>query len=165
MIAPTLFASERAIEARGDQLRVALPLTAWAITLLEDDSEGRMQLTQSLLTSSGVTLALKATIDKERPNGEEHSFPSGHTAIAFSGAAFLQRRYGLAYGVPAYAAACYVGWSRIKTDQHWQEDVYAAALLAIVINHYLVEPQQQGGMRVGLSLQANDATIQMSQRW
>ena len=41
-------------------------------------------LSISLLTSGAITWALKIGIDRKRPNGGRYSFPSGHTAVAFS---------------------------------------------------------------------------------
>ncbi len=80
----------------------------------------------------GLTYGLKYSVDRERPNGGDQSFPSGHTASAFMGASFLHYRYGWEYGVPAYAAAALVAYSRVDADKHYWEDVVAAAVLANV---------------------------------
>ena len=45
-----------------------------------------------LLVFSSVT-ALKRITNVERPDGSRFSFPSGHTALAFSGAEFLFQEY------------------------------------------------------------------------
>src|SRR5437868_3033222 len=66
------------------------------------DATGRAQLAESAALTGATTLILKAAVDEKRPNGHAHSFPSGHTSDAAFGAAFLQRRYGWTYGVPAY---------------------------------------------------------------
>ena len=56
----------------------------------------------------------KFLVDKRRPNEANNlSYPSGHSVASFSGAAFLQSRYGSAWGIPAYAGAFFVGYSRI----------------------------------------------------
>ena len=56
-----------------------------------------------------VVYVLKPLVDRTRPDGGHQWFPSGHTASAFAGAAFLQMRYGWALGAPAYAVASFVG--------------------------------------------------------
>ena len=89
------------IDTSGDVLQIAIPAAAYAKTFYLDDSEGRREFYKSFFTSLGVTYGLKYSIDKKRPNGKEHSFPSGHTSAAFQGATFIHKRYGLEYGIPA----------------------------------------------------------------
>ena len=55
--------------------------------------------------------------------------PRGHAKCA---AAFGQRRYGWAYGVPYYLAAAYTGWSRVYTDNHYTRDVAVGAAVGMV---------------------------------
>ena len=81
-------------ETAGDILQIALPALAYGMTFAYQDPEGRKQFYPSFLSTLGITYALKYGIHSERPNGGEHAFPSGHTAAAFSGASFIQRRYG-----------------------------------------------------------------------
>lgn len=80
---------------------------------------------------------LKYGIDATRPNGSEHSFPSGHTAAAFLGAEFIRKEYGWAWGGPAYALASYVGWTRVVSGNHWPRDVFAGAAIGILSNYDL----------------------------
>jgi membrane-associated phospholipid phosphatase len=79
-------------------------------------------------------------VDRERPNGGDMSFPSGHTSAAFSGAAFIQMRYGWLYGSMAYAGAAYVGWSRVVTENHHVEDVIAGAGIGIISAAIFTKP-------------------------
>ncbi|WP_345973040.1 phosphatase PAP2 family protein [Sulfurimonas diazotrophicus] len=121
------------IERSGDALSVILPLCAAAATAYHHDGEGALQFAEAFATTMGVTYALKYSIDKRRPDGSgQDSFPSGHTAAAFSGASFLQQRYGTSYGLPAYLAAVYVGWSRVEVKAHAVEDVLAGATIGII---------------------------------
>jgi len=134
-------AADHYIERTGDLLQVAVPLTGYAMTYGYDDEEGRLQFYKSFITVTGVTYALKFTIDKERPNGKgAQSFPSGHTSAAFSGASFIQKRYGWKYGTPAYLAASFVGWSRIDANRHYLEDVLAGAAIGIMSSYYFTTP-------------------------
>ena len=84
-----------------------------------------------LVVTSLDTLAdeFDLAVEEDRPNGEEGSFPSAHTAITFAGAEFIRKEYGWAWGAPAYAAASFVGWSRVETDDHWWHDVAAGAAI------------------------------------
>src|SRR5262249_16283922 len=68
---------------------------------------------------------LKPTIDRTRPNGGHQSFPSGHAASAFAGAAFLQRRYGWRIGVPAGLLASFAAWSRVESREPYTSDALA----------------------------------------
>ena len=131
------------IELAGDIIRVILPLTAAGMTFFHNDHEGLIQFSKSFLSTVGVTYALQYSIDTNGPNGEEHSFPSGHTSTAFSGASFLQRRYGWKYGIPAYAAASFVGWSRIESDNHYLKDVLAGAAIGIITTYIFTDPYQK----------------------
>jgi len=132
------------IELAGDIIRVILPATAAGMTLYRNDREGLVQFAKSFATTEAVTFALKYSIDTDRPNGEPHSFPSGHTSTAFSGASFLQRRYGWKYGIPAYIAASFVGWSRIESDNHYLKDVLAGAAIGIIGTYIFTEPYPGG---------------------
>jgi len=136
-------ASADTVETSGDVLRVAIPLAAYGIAWRRDDDEGRRQFLWSFVGTVASTYALKAAIDKERPNGDDNNaFPSGHTATAFAGAAFLHRRYGWSDAWPAYALAAYTGWTRVHADEHDTWDVLGGAALAVGWNWWLVKPRQ-----------------------
>jgi membrane-associated phospholipid phosphatase len=120
-------------EHSGDVLQILIPAAALGATLAIDDDEGRNQFTKTFLATLGVTYGLKLSIDKSRPDGMgSQSFPSGHTSAAFSAAAFIQQRYGWRYGLPAYAAAAFTGYSRVFADRHFVEDVIAGAAIGII---------------------------------
>lgn len=137
-------AAASGLEDAASVLRVALPAAAFAGTYVADDADGRRQFLTSAAVTVATTYALKALVDKERPNGEDDdAFPSGHTATAFAGAAFLGRRYGAKIGVPAYALATWTAWSRVETDHHDEIDVTAAAVLAIASAHYFVAQRER----------------------
>lgn len=120
----TLNSSAEAIELSGDVLQFALPAVAMGATLghrnEEDgrlwDRTGSLQFVESAALTLGVTYALKYGLDTTRPNGSPHSMPSGHTSISFSSAEFLRKRYGWEWGVPAYAAASWVAYSRVESN-------------------------------------------------
>lgn len=114
----------------GDIIQIAIPAAAGVLTLAKGDFQGSKQLALSGVTAIGATYILKYATHKQRPdNSDYRSFPSGHTACAFTGATFLHRRYGWKWGVPAYVLSTYVGWSRIYAKKHDIWDVMAGAAL------------------------------------
>jgi membrane-associated phospholipid phosphatase len=85
------------------------------------------------------TQALKFTVSRERPDGSnEVSFPSGHSASAFSTATVLHRHYGWKVGVPAFAAAGLVGTARIRSNKHYLSDVVFGAAMGVAAGRTVV---------------------------
>lgn len=128
------------IERSGDVLQLALPMAALTATYTLDDAIGRRQLLKSYTSTFLSTHLLKRVVNKERPDGSNRlSFPSGHTSSAFSGAAFLSKRYGWQVGLPAYLAASFTGYSRVHAKKHDWIDVASGAALAVGVNALFVE--------------------------
>jgi membrane-associated phospholipid phosphatase len=123
----------------GDVGRYALPAGAAILSLAKDDSEGLKQLLASGAVTLGAAYALKYVVDDTRPNGGRRSFPSGHTAWAFTGAAFIHYRYGWEWGLPAELAAAAVGVSRVDGNFHRWRDVIASAAIAHASAYFLVD--------------------------
>ncbi|GAA4898716.1 phosphatase PAP2 family protein [Ferrimonas pelagia] len=122
-------------------LRFGLPAAAAATSWAKDDSEGLWQFGISFAASSATALALKSSVDAERPDGSSNdSFPSGHATNTFAAASYLQQRYGWEYGVPAYALASWTAVSRVNTDHHRWGDVLAGAALGMAFSYWLVDP-------------------------
>ncbi len=129
------------VENAGSVLRVVIPAAAFSLTYGLDDKTGRHQFYKSFLSATVTTYGLKNIIEKESPDGRDnHSFPSGHSAMAFSGASFIHRRYGLKYGAPAYAGAVFVGYSRIHADKHDGVDVCTGALIGLAGTWIFTKP-------------------------
>lgn len=124
-------AKEGFIERSGDIIQLGLPVYAGLHSLSQKDTSGLLQLTGVVATQSVATWGLKETINRKRPNGGKHSFPSGHTAVSFAAATYLAKRNGAAYGIPAYVLASYVGYSRIQAKKHWVSDVLAGAGIGV----------------------------------
>lgn len=93
-------------------------------------------LATSYLLMSGSVTGLKTLTKVERPDGSaNNSFPSGHTATAFSGAELLWQEYkdvSIWYGISGYAIAAGTGFFRIYNGRHWLSDVAMGAGIGIM---------------------------------
>lgn len=124
----------------GTIVQYALPVTALGMTAYHLDREGNIQFIKAFAASELIKESLKHAVNRRRPNGGSRSFPSGHTSCSFVSSAFIQRRYGWKYGIPAYLAATFVGFSRIHEKAHWPSDVAAGAALGIGLNLLITTP-------------------------
>lgn len=150
---------------QADILALALPASAYLLTYLRQDNPGAWELTRSLGLAGLSTLALNSVINKDSPNGSSSdAFPSGHAAIAFSSAAFIQKRYGWRSGIPAYVVASYVGWLRVETRDHDNADVLGGAAVGI-ISSYLMTSAFDDNVRAAAWLDGKSAGLQFEVRW
>ena len=101
-------------------------------------SWGRMIVSDafSVAIMAAVVNGMKYSIGTLRPDGSTHnSFPSGHTATAFTAAHILHKEYGELspwISVGGYTVATFVGVSRILNNRHWISDVLAGAGIGIL---------------------------------
>lgn len=90
----------------------------------------------STLITAATTYTLKNTIHDTRPDGtDRHAFPSGHAAIAFSGAHVLFKEYKDVspwIGIGGYAVATAVSYDRVRRNRHRWDDVAAGAAIGIL---------------------------------
>ena len=136
--------ADDSIEKIGDVLQIGLPSTALYMTFLKNDINGRVSFWESLLSSTMITISLKKTLYKKRPDASNYeSFPSGHTTVAFSGASFITYRYGVKYAIPTYLLAAFVGYSRVHAKKHYWEDVIVGAGIGIINTLYYATPISQ----------------------
>jgi membrane-associated phospholipid phosphatase len=131
-----------AVETAGDILQFVLPAAAAGLTLEQRDWKGSLEFGESAALTLGVTYGLKYTVSERRPNGGNQSFPSGHTSISFSAAEFMRKRYGLEFGVPAYALASFVAYSRVESGEHHPHDVVAGAAIGIISSYIFTKPHK-----------------------
>lgn len=123
------------IERWGDAFQKAIPIYAYTLTWIENDKISKKQFGSAFIFNIGTTLTLKKLIVAERPNGTPESFPSGHTSMAFQGASFVHLKHGWRKAWPLYLGACYTGWSRVATDNHYWRDVAAGAALGVLSSY------------------------------
>lgn len=144
-------ANKTSVEQAGDFLQLMIPSYALGMTVNEHgsavDSEGVEQLGRSMLGTLLMVQSLKQTTQQKRPDHDSgdrrDSFPSGHTASAFAGAAFIHRRYGFSQAAVPYALASFVGYSRLSADEHHPRDVAVGALIAGFSAWLVVDERRQ----------------------
>lgn len=135
---------EDRIRDAGDVTQFIPMAFALPTTLIAQDWRGLGQAAMS----GGVTFATVHTIkqlsEKWRPDAtNQESFPSGHTAASFWGAAFVYRRYGPRWGAPMYVFSTYTGLSRVIGQKHFMDDVVSGMAVGILSNQFFVEPVDQ----------------------
>lgn len=107
----------------------------------------------SVIEATALSICMKEMVDRERPYlrypdrvhpyslENSPSFPSGHTAAAFSLATSLSIRYPKWYVIaPSAIWACSVGFSRMNEGVHYPSDVIGGAIIGsgcAVLNIYV----------------------------
>ncbi len=145
-------AQDQTVESVGDALLFVLPATALTGSLAIGDYEGTWEFSKGFALNQVVSTGLKYAIHKDRPyNHGNRAFPSGHTSTTFQSAAFIQKRYGWRYGIPAYALAGFTGYSRINAQRHDGWDVLAGAVVGIGSAYLFTSPYQKEHMELTVS--------------
>lgn len=151
---------EYVLEDTGDILQLALPISAGLTTIIKGDWQGTKQFILSYGTGFIVTHSLKRIVRKERPEDRNlfDAFPSGHTTSAFSGASFIQRRYGWKYGKWAYLLAAIVGVSRMEGPDGWHDkwDVLAGAAVGIGSTYLFTKPYEKQNINISFHSNGTD---------
>lgn len=167
------------------QYALALLGGTWAVSELAgrgEAAEAAMHVTAALAAGGLVNGALKYTIGRERPNETDdphryrpfatlnrwQSFPSGHTAVAFTLASAVSEEARSPWVTAlAYGGASAVAWSRVYEDKHWASDVTAGALLGIVAGRgtvRLFHRSRDGGAPPALAVGPGLVAVRISVR-
>ena len=131
----------------GIILPVGVPTAMAVYALIKKDQpllKDAVYIGTSVIEAIGLTYGLKYTIDRQRPFEkypdkihpidieESPSFPSGHTAAAFSLATSLSITYPKWYVIaPSAVWACGVGFARINQGVHYPSDVLTGAAIGV----------------------------------
>jgi membrane-associated phospholipid phosphatase len=135
---------------------IGLPVGLLVTGLIRKDKAMTMnsyELISATLVGSILTTTLKLSIDRTRPfvtypndivkytKGGSHSFPSGHTSMAFATATSISLMYPKWYVIaPSFLWASSIGYSRMYLGVHYPTDVLAGAILGAgtsIGSHYL----------------------------
>jgi membrane-associated phospholipid phosphatase len=119
-----------------------------------------VDLARAQILTAGLTYGLKAAVNRERPDGTSHSFPSGHASVTFATATVLQRHFGWK-GAVAYSVSAYVAASRLHENRHHLSDVIFGAAIGTIAGRTVTRHGRdtwsvnaaplRGGMYIGVS--------------
>lgn len=147
--------AEKTIQDIGDVTHIAMPVAAVITTIIVGDKKGTWQFAKGFAVNLAATYALKYTINKPRPEGatDGHAFPSGHTSVAFQSASFIQRRYGWKFGIPSYALAGFVAFSRLEglNDRHDGWDILGGVIVGVGSTYLFTTPYQKEHFKLSFS--------------
>lgn len=142
---------------RFGEFQYQLPILGaiYAYSVLNQDEELH-QVTGSMVSAYTIaglsTLAVKGIANTDRPsdewNGGQFGFPSFHTSSSFALASVADEYYGPKVGLPAYAMASLIAWSRIDERDHDLSDVVFGATLGYVIGKAVAGKHLRGDSRV-----------------
>lgn len=155
------------LQNAGEIVAIALPLTAGSISLFKGDWHGIFDLAAVTGLSVGTAYGLKHVVHERRPDGTDwQSFPSEQSALAFGTAAYMWDRYGWKYGLPAYAAAGFVGFARVDTKRHHWYDVAASAGFAWIYSRLITSRYQPpANLRAGASVTPDGGYVSLDYRF
>lgn len=144
------YAKKSTVERVGDYMQVIVPAYAFGLAMNEEDYTGAKQFAYSFGAMEATVYGLKYTVRERRPNkADNSSFPSGHTASAMSGAAFIHKRYGLKRAIVPYLMTGFTGYSRVFANKHFWWDVMAGATIGAALSFAIVDKYERTQISVG----------------
>lgn len=94
-----------------------------------------VEATAYLSMAALVNIAKYSFKEKRPDSNARNSFPSGHTATAFTGAELIRYEFGWGLGSAAYVVSAGVAFLRLYNGRHWLNDVIAGAGVGILSAH------------------------------
>ena len=112
-----------------------------------DNAEAKAaRVADAAVLSVGMAKLLKPNLKVGGEGRFVHSFPSGHTAIAFGAATSLAETFPK-HKWAFYAGAALIGWSRVESGVHTWKDVAGGAALGFGIGKWSVSAED--GLLIG----------------
>ena len=118
-------------------------------------------LIRAQILAQTMTAGIKLSARRHRPDGDEFSFPSGHTSVTFATATVLQRNFGWKAGIPAYALASYVAASRVQMKRHFLSDVAFGAGIGIVAGRTVTVGRGRARFALAPTISPNQAGVSL----
>ena len=121
---PVMYIAPPAVYVYG---RYILPMFDDDESVTNKWSHMGLDLVRAELLQEGLVQAIKVSVNRTRPNGQNFSFPSGHAAATFAFASVIERHLGARLAWPTILIATYVGTSRLHDNVHFLSDVVFGA--------------------------------------
>lgn len=132
-----------------------------------DLKEAAILVSESYIIAGLLNHGLKLVFHRHRPSSGSgphrwegpsfspysHSFPSGHTAVAFAFASSLSEYFkeeSKALPYIAYGAATLTALSRIHDRAHWPSDVFVGSLVGTFVGRNLVKASREKDRKFNL---------------
>ncbi len=139
------------------ETQIPILLAVHTGSLMTDDEELH-EVSKTMLSAYTInalsTLTIKGIANTDRPsdnwNSGEYGFPSFHTSSSTTLAAVLDEYYGPSVGLPAYALAGLIGWSRIDQRDHDLSDVVFGAAMGYVIGKSVARHHLEDGSQISI---------------
>ena len=117
---------------------------ALLLVLLPATRDIGLKLGISQLVVAGSVQLIKVIVSRNRPyitlaniiplkTARDYSFPSGHTAVAFSAALTINSSVPLVISIISFVLTVLIGYSRIYIGVHYPSDVIVGGLIGYVI--------------------------------
>jgi hypothetical protein len=186
-----VFGSQQSAEDWSDDLRSASAVAHYATMLatpsgdsasewIENKVKGALVDAAAVSATVVMTKSLKATVDRERPNGlAGESFPSGHTSTSAVHTRLASRNLQsiemsrAAHGVldaGLYALTIGTSWARIEAGWHYPSDTLVGMALgnfiaSFVNDAFLGTPEQEDAAAMSISLDGESAMLSWAWRF
>jgi membrane-associated phospholipid phosphatase len=132
---PVMYIAPPAVYVYG---RYILPMFDDDESVTNKWSHMGLDLVRAELVQEGLVEAIKVSVRRTRPNGQNFSFPSGHAAATFAFASVIERHLGARLAWPTILIATYVGTSRLHDNVHFLSDVVFGAALGTAVGWTVV---------------------------
>ncbi|MBC7757899.1 MAG: phosphatase PAP2 family protein [Phormidesmis sp. FL-bin-119] len=148
----------RSVSNNAVYIEAAAPLTMFVTGIVKHDENLKIKAYEagiSLIGAEGAAYVLKKIVKRDRPfvsypdiiipkvDESDYSFPSGHTALAFSMATSLSLSFPKWYViVPSFVYAGTVSYSRLYLGVHYPSDILGGAAVGIASSYLTFKTQK-----------------------
>ena len=111
-----------------------------------------VDLCLSFASSALISGVIKHGVNRQRPDGGDLSFPSGHTTAAFSVVPVLGHHLGWRWGLAAGVLATGTGLGRMEARRHHLSDVLLGAAIGLAMGDLVVQRREHVDWLRGLAV-------------
>jgi membrane-associated phospholipid phosphatase len=108
-----------------------------------------------------ITRGAKLAAGRRRPSGGRESLPSGHASASFASAAVLHSHFGSKVGIPAYAMAGFIGWTRVRDNAHWLTDVIVGGAVGAAVGRTVARGHDNRSWSIAPSVSTTQVSVRV----